>query len=448
LNLRTERWFQLPPKALNDPVQTSLFHTCNVPYRVAAAGRRSYKTERMKRLFVNMAGLDPEIKNHRFFLGAPTRPQAKKVFWEDLKALTPKWTLRGRGKESIRESELTILYRQGNEIVIVGLEEYERIEGVLWHGAGITEFQKVDPLFYPKTLQPIMNDTMKKSGGGIWIMEGRPLGKNHFFDLFCREKTEPERWKSFHWTSEEILDADQIHAAKADIGEMDYRREYLADFETSGQRVYYAYSEYNHKKLGVDYIIDWSAPLNITCDFNATEKPMTWSVGQSQGHFEYWFKTLSFPFTNTATMCVVLDDYFKELKTTYGHYPRYANFYGDYSGLKRTSNSSFSDWDIIDNFKWSEPLYTERLLKQTETVRDRAAASNALLCNANNERRMFVDPQGCKALIRDWDRVGWKDNGVDLDDGKDPTVTHASDGIDYFSDYKYPIKQESWGGQV
>jgi hypothetical protein len=450
VNLLTERWFPIPEKAMRHPVQTELFgeheengrwvYNNNVQFKVVAAGRRSYKTERMKRRMIIKAALTPGNKNKSYFLGAPTRPQAKQIFWDDIKALTPKWCYAGKPKES----ELTLLLKGGNKIVVVGLEEYERIEGIRWDGCGITEYQKVDPMFFAKTLQPILTDTW-----GEAILEGRPLGKNHFYDDFNRCHTEPQRWASFHWTSEEILTPEQIMAAKNDLGLEDYKREYLADFETGGQRVYYSYSNLNHKKPGVDYQINYSYPFIVTCDFNATEKPMSWTIGQRQGMNTYWFKSLSYQYTNTASMCEILDKYFqgidpdgRGLSFKLAHYPKILYFYGDYAGMKMTSNSSLSDWDIIEKYfrtNSKEKPIVDKRLKPTRSVRDRVAATNAQLCNANNDRRQFVDPQECKPLIRDWDRVSWKENGVDLDD-KDDRDTHNSDSVDYYNDYEFPIQ--------
>ena len=60
-------------------------------FNVVPAGRRSGKTERFKRKLVQRA-LDVGTLRHdetpRFFAGAPTRDQAKRIFWADLKAMT------------------------------------------------------------------------------------------------------------------------------------------------------------------------------------------------------------------------------------------------------------------------------------------------------------------------------------------------------------------------
>jgi hypothetical protein len=278
-------------------------------------------------------------------------------------------------------------------------------------------------------MQAILNDT-----NGQGDLEGRPYGKNHFHDDFMRAKTSKE-WSSYHWKSSEILTEEQIRRAKEDLGLVDYQREYDASFEAGSDHVYYGFTDLNLKK----YTLNIELPLIVCCDFNAGEKPMSWNIGNQIGQETYWSHTLSYQYTNTATMCNILDDVLKSFKK----YPPVMKFYGDYSGIKKTSNSSYSD---IEKF-FSSKATVEKRIKPCLSVRDRNAATNARLCNANNDRRMFADPEHCKPLIRDWNYVQRKNNGIDLDDSN-PSLTHCSDGCDYFTDYEFPIRPKHTWRQV
>jgi len=416
--LLTERWFPIPVKARNHPIQKAISE-CRTQYICIAAGRRSYKTERFIKRDAVMHCMDTKHSKQQVLVGAPTRPQAKQIFWNDFKALTPKFALARRPNET----ELSIEFNAtGSTLHVVGLKEYSRVEGILWHRAYITEMQKVSPDFFGATLEPILNDT-----GGRGVFEGRPLGKNHFFDMYCKAKTNPDLWSSFTWTSEDILSEQQIRNAKATLGIEDYKREYLADFEVGGQRAYYAFSNENLKEFELD-----TNHVIVACDFNATDKPMSWNVGCMKEGLPHWWKSLSHTFTNTETMCTVLETEFLGLPS----YPARIIFYGDYAGMKSTSNSSLSDWEIIRRAFHGKNI--EIKYKPCKSVRNRTAATNAMLCNSLDERRMFIHPQ-CKALIRDYERVQWKSNGVELDQDKDMTLTHCSDAVDYFCDYEYPI---------
>lgn len=135
-------------------------------------------------------------------------------------------------------------------------------------------------------------------------------------------------------------------------------------------------------------------------------------------------------------MCKILDeDYFMKLNSGY---PRRIIFYGDYAGRKHTSNSSYSDWEIIENYFRNKTLIEKRI-KPCLSIRDSIAATNARMLNSRGERKQFADPENCEALIKDWLYCSWKDNGRELDD-RDPLRTHLCRAVDYYNDYEFSIK--------
>lgn len=422
--LKTERWFDLPDKVLKHPTQTALKNAFverkHLNYALAA-GRRSFKTERfLKRLFVYLACVNEKQK---YLLGAPTHDQAKDIFWADIKALSHPIFVK-----SINETKCRIIYRSGSELEIIGLKEFRRKQGTFAHGVGVTEYQDCEPGVYTQTFQPMLNDT-----GGFWFVEGRPLGKNHFYDDYVKGQEKRNGWISFHWTSETVLSEEQIIRAKAELTDLDYRREYLADFETLGARPYYAYSEKNHFVKSYDI----RKPLIIMCDFNATEKPMSWALAFEEiigiEEVTYIFKTFSMSFTNTLAMCEVVERWLKE---KYIALPLQMNFYGDYAGTQTKSNSSLTDWQIIEDY-FRNKTNIRTFLKPCLSIRDSVGATNARLENALHQHRLFIDPEGCRELKLDWIKIGWKENGVELDD-KDPKRTHLARAVDYYCDYRFP----------
>lgn len=429
LNSLNKRWFPINSKALKHPVQSELLHdfdTLKPRNMIVAAGRRSFKTERFaKRLLIGEC-LKTGNEGKLYYAGAPTRMQAKAIFWDDIKRLAPK-----RRIKRIREVELKIEFDTGASIRVIGLKEFKRIQGQLMHGIVITEYQDCDPGVYNESIEPMINDTR-----GWCIKEGRPLGKNHFFDDFLKGKQKTHLWRSYHWTSEDILSREQISEAKTNLAKPDYEREYRASFDSGSQRPYYAYTEKNNKRM--QYIP--GIPVIVACDFNAQEKPMSWAIGQSvkQGSTEttYWHKALSFQFTNTITMCGILhEEYLSSLPSGY---PKQIIFYGDYAGKKHTSNSSKSDWDIIAEY-FSNKADIKFRYRPCLSIRDSIASTNGRLCNSKGERRQFVDPENCLELIKDWEYCSWKDNGRELND-KDPLRTHLCRAVDYYNDYEFSIR--------
>ncbi|MGA3066093.1 MAG: hypothetical protein ABSF29_04515 [Tepidisphaeraceae bacterium] len=116
----TPRWVELRPHA----EQLRLWND-ETRFKVVPSGRRSGKTELAKRRLVeHLFRRTPHGKPGRYFAAAPTDDQAKRVFWEDLKALIPrKWV------QSTSESDLRVTTRSGSQIWVVGLDRPQRIEG-------------------------------------------------------------------------------------------------------------------------------------------------------------------------------------------------------------------------------------------------------------------------------------------------------------------------------
>src|SRR5437764_1125071 len=118
----TNWWKPLRPHRTQYELYTSTARFIMVP-----AGRRSGKTEIAKRklvlsLFDCLQHPRPWA-DPRFFACAPTRKQAKDIWWNDLKQLVPKeWV------EEIRETDLMIRCTWGAELHVIGLEKAERIE--------------------------------------------------------------------------------------------------------------------------------------------------------------------------------------------------------------------------------------------------------------------------------------------------------------------------------
>jgi len=420
MSILTVRWFDIPQKAKQHPIQSQLakdlFEKKFTEY-IVTAGRRSYKTERFIKRYAIKRLIEDNCKTT--FIGAPTRIQAKGIFWKDLKALTPKWL-----NAKVSESELSLTTKSGNELKVIGLKEFKRVQGQLCHLALISEYQECDPDVWSESFFPMINDT-----NGIAVKEGRPYGKNHFYEDYLKGLKGGNKIKTYHWTSEDILSASQIEDAKSRLSKSDYQREYLASFETDSQSPYSSYSNLNNKSFSIRPDL----PFILTCDFNATTKPMSWAFGQYIQEKTYWHKTFSNKYTNTLTQCEIVDEYFQTLPNV----SKKLILYGDYTGKAKESNSSFSDWEIIQNY-FRNKFDIEQRTKPTKSIRDSVASTNAQLCNMNGDRKMFVNELSCKELIDDFEKCEWAVNGRELLETDDRG--HMCRAIDYYSDYEFPIK--------
>ena len=135
----TKRWIPLR----RHPEQLRLWYDKR-RFKIIPAGRRSGKTELAKRwLIERLFPKERKSSPGRFFAAAPTRDQAKRIWWQDLNDLIkPDW------KAVVSASELKIRTTRGAEDWVIGLDKPMRMEGVLG-GCGSSIDVSADPRLFP-----------------------------------------------------------------------------------------------------------------------------------------------------------------------------------------------------------------------------------------------------------------------------------------------------------
>lgn len=407
-----------------------------VRFKVVAAGRRSGKTEDAKRE-VAMASIaapgDPlysPFPNPRYFLGAPTRDQAKRIFWDDMKLLIPKEAV-----HSVSESELTIKTILGTEIVVVGLDKPERIEGSPWDGGVLDEFGNMKATAWEANVRPALADR-----NGWCRLIGVPEGRNHYYDLKLKAeaaaKEGSDEWDFFTWFSSVVLPAKEIEAAQRDLDELIYQQEFEASFVNFKGRAYYNFGEANKRQLEYDK----RKPLYFCFDFNVD--PGVCAVAQTLEVNKV--ECLGFigevyipKNSNTPAVC-------RKLILDWGEHEGQIRLYGDATGGARgTAQTNGSDWDIIKAMMREK--YKERVLLRVPLSnppeRSRVNAVNSLCKSMAGVVRLFVDPVKCPHLIKDFEGVRVLEGGSgEIDKKHDARLTHISDGAGYCVVYEYPIQ--------
>jgi len=115
--------------------------------------------------------------------------------------------------------------------------------------------------------------------------------------------------------------------------------------------------------------------------------------------------------------------------------------YGDASG-SAMQTTGFSDYEAIrEFFRARSAKVTYRVPSANPPVRERIAALNGKLCNAQGDARMFIDPR-CTELIADFEQVSYREDSTQIDKEKDRRRTHLSDALGYL------IWQEGRNGPV
>lgn len=422
----TERWTQLDEHR----EQLALVNS-RARFRVVAAGRRSGKTERLKRRLVRcgLEGLSG-VQSPTFVAAAPTRDQAKRIFWADLKALSPReWV------ESVSESELTIRYRSGAQLMVVGLDRPQRIEGVPLDGIGVDEIAEVKRESWEQSIRPALS-TRGRPPGWAWFT-GRPKGRGLFYELYSRAGTR-EGWESFTWTSATVVDPAEIEQARQDLDPLTFAQEYEAQWVSFDGLAYYQWSPKDHLRT---LAYDPTKPLIIALDFNVD--PGTAVVMQEQ-LLDGETRTcvvgeVHIPKnSNTPAVC-------RRLVADWGKHPGDVLLYGDPAGgARHTSQTEGTDWDLARAVL--RPAFggrlKERVARKAPYVRDRLNAVNSRLKSTAGLVRLVVDPAKAPNVVRDFEGVTLLAGGsgeIDKKGSEAKGLTHLTDAIGYYVSEQFPV---------
>lgn len=419
------------------PVQQTYMHS---PYRfnVVPAGRRSGKTEIAKRRVLAAALSSVDYPDARYFAGAPTRDQAKRIFWNDLKQMAPKALL----LEPPRETELVLTFCTGASIHVVGLDKPERIEGTPWNGGVLDEYGNMKPQAWPENVRPALSDR-----NGWCDLIGVPEGRNHYYDLWKKATSGDPKWADwcgFTWFSADILPAEEIEAARSQLDELTFAQEYEGSFISFEGRAYYPFLEDTHC-AALEY--NPSAPLILCFDFNVD--PGVCAIAQEMELPNGLAGTgiigeVHIPRnSNTPAVC-------RKVLADFGGHQSYVYCYGDATGGSRGSAKVMgSDWALIkqelltdhgDGNYYSPDQVIFKVPPANPSERTRINAVNSRLKSATGDVRLMVDPAKAPNAVRDFEGVRLLEGGSgEIDKKADPRLSHLTDGIGYYVSSEFPV---------
>ena len=389
-------------------------------FRVVIAGRRWGKTHMACRELARFA----RHPDRRIWYIAPSYRMAKQIAWDHLKARL--YSLNWIAK--VNESDLSIKLVNGSQIALRGADNPDSLRGVFLDFCVFDEFAMIDEKAWTEVIRPALSD---RQGSAMFI--STPMGRNWAFDLYNRgvDKTE-HSWESFTYTTLEggnVTEAE-IESARTDMDEKQFRQEYLASFETYEGVIYYNFSRAN--------VVEAAAiprTVIIGMDFNVSPAVAVCMSRTADGL--HIFDEIVMYSSNT-------DEMVTEINRRFGD--RTIIVYPDPAGAQRkTSAGGRTDITILQ-----QAGYQVKYKPQHPAVRDRINAVNALLCNADNQRRLFVDPS-CRRVIESLEKQTYKPGTLvpNKDDGYD----HLNDAAGYAIEMLFPIKRtnieqrepERWG---
>lgn len=405
-------------------------------FKVVAAGRRSGKTEWLKRMAATAALSYRDVwDDPAGFLAAPVRDQAKRIFWNDMKDLLEGFI------SAKSETELWIELINGFKLCVVGLDRPERIEGSPWNWCGITEIANVKPHAWESNIFPVLSER-----GGWAVLEGVPEGENWFKDLFDNAKADTTGvWDAFHWLSSEILDVirpGETDIARGSMDELTYLQEYEAAFVTYAGRAYPKFGEANYYTES-DFEYNPKDDVHLCFDFNVSPGVCAFAQetgGPSKDQIKsYFFDEVHIPKHSTSQL--VAETVIDKLKDHTGHIYIYGDATGGAQGSAKVAGS---DWQIITQVlrsKWPGKV-TMRVPRANPRERVRVNAVNSRICTMTGNVRLFVHKKCASHLAKDLRNVKVIEGGAgQLDKKSDPELTHISDAAGYYIAYRFPISE-------
>ena len=403
------------------PIQNK-FYNDEHRFVVLPSGRRSRKTLISKRKLLNAALRNP---GHRYFQAAPTRAQAKSIFWDHLKRDTK---LLRKDKS---DGELWVKLKNNAEIHVIGLDKPERIEGQPWNGGHISEIANVKDGAWAENIRPVLSDTK-----GWCILDGVPEGRNHLYDLALlacdgsipvtvpgegayHESQIDKEWAYYSWHSADVLDAGEMLAVKNTLDERTYRQEYEGSFEDVQGLLYWAFGAHNYS----DCEYNKNEVVHIGMDFNVN--PMTATFSHIRGDEIYQFGEAYLNHSNTYEMV----DHIKELFPV-----NKVKVYPDSTGKAEKSNASRSDIKILEQAGFGV------FAKSTNPyIKDRIKTVNSLMMTADGTVRYHINPKNCPKTVNDFNRVESTDDGRENKKQEETGLVHIASAFGYMAHYKFGI---------
>lgn len=459
-----KRWYPLRPHA----TQTAL-RNCRTRFAVVEASRRSGKTEVAKRFGV-LEAAHPRPHASTWFTKycAPTRDQAKEIYWEDLKALSAPWW-----RKQPHETSLKIFLTSGAEVSVVGLDKPARFEGSPTSRGFFDELAEYKQDTLDRHILPAMDTEIPGQAlARAWFYGvPRPSGQFSRIARLAQLPTEPD-WSYFHWDAYSVLSKSTIDAAKRTLDPIMFEQEYLARRVSLEGRIYYSFST-EHNAAALRY--DPSLPLILCFDFNRNpgsavivqEQQRAGAVvdvcdvcaasnpGQIGAACRACMQQIQPPFAT----CVIGEVHIPRNSATpnvcgrivqdYGHHRGDVVVYGDATGgAHKTSSVEGSDWDLVKSYLAKAfPKAKYCIKKANPAERARVNAVNLRCCNAANSRRLFIDPVKAPETLADMEGVmALRGGSGEIDKDSDDSRTHWSDGLGYYIESEFPAGGGGEGG--
>ena len=363
---------------------------------------------------------------YRGALLEPTHSMLKRVLVPTMMQVLGSVGLRYTYRASDPHS-FTLHFPHGDaEILLLSAENYQRIAGVSLAYWGADEFDLIPHETASNAFNMLVSRLTKAN-----IMQGfitsTPEGYAFLYELFVEKSIDDDGNQK---TDRRLIRARTMDNPFIDENYIPRMREmypkkaleaYLnGDFVNLNQSsVYYSYDQsLNDTKLLIDSFHP-TFPIHIGVDFNVGI--MASIVGMISNDGTAYIIDEIFGAQNTEDLC-------RKIKDKYPN--RQIHVYPDASGAARKSSASTTDIAILRNAGFEVHVKTSN-----PRVKDRINSVNALLCNGNATRRLFINRSKCPKLSKSLSQQSYVNGEPDKSNG----IDHPLDSLGYFVYWHYPV---------
>lgn len=366
-----------------------------------------------------------------FGIIAPTYSMLKRTTWVEFKKVAMPLIM----PNGINDSDFIITLKNGHKVHGHTAEHADRIRNETFSGFWVDEARECKNF---AVLWDVLLGRVLSTGGKGFITTS-PNSFDDIHDIFIANKHKDYKAIRFATYENSFLDKLAIDELASKYDEKYMQQELLGQFVIFEGAVYYTFNRlHNAGELAFKVArYDPNKPLCLCCDFNVD--PMAWVVAQiginQQTKLKevYFIDEIFLSNSNTVEAC-------QEFKARFPNHSAGVNLYGDATGRARHTDSNITNWKIIEseltNYRISNHVSTKN-----PAERDRINSVNGMICNSKNQRRVFVNPDKCKNLIRDLEQVSYKEGSTQIDKNKDFKLTHISDAAGYFVESEFSLNR-------
>lgn len=319
-------------------------------------------------------------------------------------------------KFSISYSDFYILFPNGSEIFVGGLDDATRVEKILGKEYSTMYFNECSQIPFGSVEMALTRLAEKNGLKKKAYFDMNPPTKKHWsYWLFVKglhpdtmEPIDKEKYRSILMNpmdNIDNIDSEYITEVLDKLSEKERKRFRDGEFSDAGEgQAYHSFQrEINVHTFDKKFS---SGTVMVGMDFNVN--PMTAVVGYFQNNQFHVFDEIYLENSDTFRMCTEL------INRGY----KGAMIFPDSTGANRKT-SGRSDHLILKDAGFT--------IKDTRNpfVKDRINNMNRLL----RDGKIIIDPK-CKRLIQDLEKVVW--DGNDLNKKADSSLTHISDALGYW----------------